>query len=64
MAFVMEGDHAVAAARQVIGATDPLEAVPGSIRGDFSREVGQNLVHGSDSSESAQREIELFFPGL
>ena len=64
MAFVMEGDHAVAAARQVIGATDPLEAVPGSIRGDFSREVGQNLVHGSDSVESGQREATLFFPDL
>jgi nucleoside-diphosphate kinase len=64
MAFVMEGDHAVAAARQVIGATDPLEAVPGSIRGDFSRELGQNLVHGSDSVESGQREATLFFPDL
>ena len=64
MAFVMEGDHAVAAARQVIGATDPLEAVPGSIRGDFSREVGQNLVHGSDSVESGLREATLFFPDL
>ena len=52
LALVFEGDHAVAAARQVIGATDPLEAAPGSIRGDFAREVGQNLVHGYDSPES------------
>jgi nucleoside-diphosphate kinase len=64
IALVMEGDHAVAAARQVIGATDPLEAAPGSIRGDFAREVTQNLVHGSDSVESGQREAALFFPDL
>jgi nucleoside-diphosphate kinase len=64
LALVFEGDHAVAAARQVIGATDPLEAAPGSIRGDFAREVGQNLVHGSDSPESGSREVALFFPGL
>ena len=64
LALVFEGDHAVAAARQVIGATDPLEASPGSIRGDFARAVGQNLVHGSDSPESGSREVELFFPDL
>jgi nucleoside-diphosphate kinase len=64
LALVFEGDHAVAAARQVIGATDPLEASPGSIRGDFAREVGQNLVHGSDSPESGSREVALFFPDL
>jgi nucleoside-diphosphate kinase len=64
IALVMEGDHAVAAARQVIGATNPLEAAPGSIRGDFSRAVSQNMVHGSDSVESAQRETKLFFPEL
>ena len=62
VAMVLEGHEAVAAARQVIGATDPLEAAPGSIRGDFALEVGQNLVHGSDSDESAAREVELFFP--
>ena len=56
LALVFEGDHAVA--------TDPLEASPGSIRGDFAREVGQNLVHGSDSPESGSREVELFFPDL
>jgi nucleoside-diphosphate kinase len=64
MALVMEGDKAVAAARQVIGATDPLEAAPGSIRGDFARAVGQNLVHGSDSIESGERESKLFFPDV
>ena len=64
LALVFEGDHAVAAARQVIGATDPLEAAPGSIRGDYAREVGQNLVHGSDSPESGAREVALFFPDL
>ena len=62
VAMVLEGHEAVGAARQVIGATDPLEAAPGSIRGDFALEVGQNLVHGSDSDESAAREVELFFP--
>lgn len=61
VAMVLEGEQAVAAARQVIGATNPLEASPGSIRGDHAVEVGQNLVHGSDSPESAAREIELFF---
>ena len=64
VAFVLEGYEAVTAARQVIGATNPLEAVPGSIRGDFALEVGQNMVHGSDSRESAERETALFFPQL
>jgi nucleoside-diphosphate kinase len=64
LALVFEGDDAVTAARQVIGATNPLEAAPGSIRGDFAREVRKNLVHGSDSVESGERETELFFPGL
>ena len=64
VAMVLEGTEAVKAARQVIGATNPLEAAPGSIRGDYAIEVGQNLVHGSDSFESAQREAELFFPDL
>ena len=62
VAMVLEGTEAVTAARQVIGATNPLEAAPGSIRGDLAIETGQNLVHGSDSGESARREIELFFP--
>jgi nucleoside-diphosphate kinase len=64
VAMVLEGHEAVVAARQVIGATNPLEAVPGSIRGDFALEVGQNMVHGSDSDESAAREVGLFFPRL
>ena len=64
VAMVLEGPQAVAAARQVIGATDPLQASPGSIRGDFAVEVGQNMVHGSDSPESATREVGLFFPDL
>ena len=61
VAMVVEGHEAVTAARQVIGATNPLEAAPGSIRGDFALEVGQNMVHGSDSNESAAREASLFF---
>ena len=64
VAMVMEGKSAITAARQVIGATNPLEAAPGSIRGDLAIETGENLVHGSDSPESAQREVDLFFPEL
>ena len=64
VAMVLEGHEAVVAARQVIGATNPLEAAPGSIRGDFAIEVGQNMVHGSDSPESGTREAQLFFPEL
>jgi nucleoside-diphosphate kinase len=64
VAMVLEGHEAVVAARQVIGATNPLEAAPGSIRGDFALEVGKNMVHGSDSPESAAREAALFFPEL
>ena len=64
VAMVLEGESAVEAARQVIGATNPLDAAPGSIRGDYAVEVTFNLVHGSDSDESARREIELWFPEL
>ena len=64
LAMVLEGYEAVKAARQVIGATNPLEAAPGSIRGAFALEVQTNLVHGSDSADSASREIGLFFPEL
>jgi nucleoside-diphosphate kinase len=64
VAMVLEGDQAVNAARQVIGATNPIEASPGSIRGDYAIAVGQNMVHGSDSPESANREVSLFFPEL
>ncbi len=64
VAMVLEGLDAVKAARQAIGATNPLDAAPGSIRGDFAVEMGQNMVHGSDSAESAAREAALFFPEL
>ena len=64
VALVLEGHEAIAAARQIIGATNPLEATPGTIRGDFALEVGENMVHGSDSPESADREIGIFFPSL
>jgi len=64
VALVLEGDDAIKAARQVIGATNPLEATTGSIRGDFAIAVGQNMVHGSDSPESGLREAGLFFPEL
>ena len=64
VAMVLEGPRAVPASRQVIGATDPVEAAPGSIRGDFALEVSSNMVHGSDSDESAAREAALFFPDL
>jgi nucleoside-diphosphate kinase len=64
VAMVLEGTEAIRAARQVIGATNPLEAAPGSVRGDFALEVGKNMVHGSDSPESGRREASLFFPDL
>jgi nucleoside-diphosphate kinase len=64
VAAVLEGQDVVKASRQLIGATNPLEANTGSIRGDFAIEVGQNLVHGSDSPESAEREIGIWFPEL
>jgi nucleoside-diphosphate kinase len=64
VAMVLEGESAVTAARQVIGATNPLEANTGSIRGDYALSVGQNMVHGSDAPDSAAREVGLFFPDL
>ena len=64
VALVLEGESAIEAARQVIGATNPLQATTGSIRGDFAVAVGQNMVHGSDSPDSAAREVGLFFPDL
>jgi nucleoside-diphosphate kinase len=64
VAMVLEGDSAVEAARQVIGATNPLQSAPGSIRGDFATSIGTNMVHGSDSPESAAREVGIFFPEL
>ena len=64
VALVVEGPDAVPATRRLMGVTNPVEATPGSIRGDFALEIGQNLVHGSDSPESAAREIGIFFPSL
>jgi nucleoside-diphosphate kinase len=64
VAMVLDGESAIKAARQVIGATNPLEATTGSIRGDFAVEVGKNMVHGSDALESGTREAGLFFPEL
>jgi nucleoside-diphosphate kinase len=64
VAMVLEGEDAVPAARALIGATNPVEATPGSIRGDFALEVTFNLVHGSDSDATAEREIGLWFPEL
>lgn len=64
VAMVLEGAEAIVAARQVIGATNPIEAAPGSIRGDFAVEITFNMVHGSDSEESARREIGIWFPEL
>jgi nucleoside-diphosphate kinase len=64
VALVVEGPNAVAATRRMMGVTNPVEATPGSLRGDYALEIGQNLVHGSDSPESAKREIGIFFPGL
>ena len=64
VATVWEGTGAVALARKLIGATDPAQAAPGTIRGDFGLVMDENVVHGSDSAESAEREIPIFFPGL
>lgn len=59
--MVVSGYEAVSAVRSLMGSTDPLKSLPGTIRGDFALEIGQNVVHGSSSLESADREIELFF---
>ncbi len=64
VALVVEGPNAVAGTRRLMGVTNPTEATPGSIRGDYALEIGQNLVHGSDSEQSAAREIGIFFPNL
>lgn len=64
MAVAVEGHRAVEAVRTLMGVTDPIASAPGSIRGDYATEVGQNLVHGSDSAQSAARELALFFPDL
>jgi nucleoside-diphosphate kinase len=59
--MMVEGEDAVVGMRQIMGATNPIEAVPGSIRGDFASLISENIVHGSDSPESAERELKLFF---
>jgi nucleoside-diphosphate kinase len=64
VAMVVEGENAIAAFRQLAGATNPVQSATGSIRGDFAVEVQYNIVHGSDSPESAKREIDLWFPGV
>lgn len=62
VAMVVEGPEAIAAMRGLMGATHPRDAAPGTIRGDLATEIGENIVHGSDSPESAAREIAIFFP--
>ena len=64
VALVAEGDRAIEAFRGLAGATDPVKALPGTIRGDYALQVAQNIVHGSDSPDSAEREIKIFFPEL
>jgi nucleoside-diphosphate kinase len=64
VAIVAEGERSIEAFRALAGATDPVKAAPGTIRGDFALEVGENIVHGSDSPDSAEREIKIFFPEL
>ena len=64
VAVVAEGERAIEAFRALAGATDPVKALPGTIRGDYALAVSQNIVHGSDSPESAEREIKIFFPEL
>lgn len=64
MLMVLEGEDAVAANRRIMGATDPAEAEAGTIRADFAESIDANTVHGSDSPESAAREISFFFPDL
>ena len=64
LVMVIKGENAVAAVRQINGATDPLKAVPGSIRGDFATSIDENVVHASDAPETADREIGLWFPEL
>lgn len=64
VALVAEGPRAIEAFRALAGATDPVKAAPGTIRGDYALEVQDNIVHGSDSPDSAEREIKIFFPDL
>ncbi len=64
VAVVVEGDKSVEVVRKLMGETDPVKAAPGTIRGDYGLDIGENLIHGSDSEENAQNEIVLFFPDL
>lgn len=64
VALVVEGPRAIEAFRALAGATDPVKAAPGTIRGDYALEVQDNIIHGSDSPDSAEREIKIFFPDL
>ncbi|MBN2028417.1 MAG: nucleoside-diphosphate kinase [Actinobacteria bacterium] len=64
VAMVLEGESAISAVRKLMGPTDPADAPPGTIRGDYGLEITENIVHGSDGSESAAREIDLFFPEI
>lgn len=64
VAMVVEGERVIAGVRALAGPTDPIAAAPGSIRGDFGTMVRENLIHASDSEQSAAREIDIFFPGL
>ena len=63
VAMCVAGEDAIAGMRQIMGATNPLDSSPGSIRGDFATIIGENIVHGSDSPTSAARELGIFFPG-
>jgi len=64
VAVVVEGEKSVEVVRKLMGETDPAKAAPGTIRGDYGLDIGENLIHGSDSEENAQNEISLFFPDL
>ncbi|MDJ0384690.1 nucleoside-diphosphate kinase [Streptomyces sp. G-G2] len=64
VALVVEGERVIEGVRQLAGPTDPIAAAPGSIRGDFGSITRENLIHASDSEESAERELKLFFPAL
>ena len=64
VAVVVEGEKSVEVVRKLMGETDPVKAAPGTIRGDYGLDIGENLIHGSDSEENAQVEISLFFPDL
>lgn len=64
VAMVLDGESAISQVRKLMGPTDPKQAPPGTIRGDFAVEITENVVHGSNGPESAAREIEIFFPGL